>query len=200
MNKNQFLHITNKNVYLTNILLLPIIVLSYLIINDFKSHIHPDERNWFYILPIYLAFFIMITGFIFSSVYHYFYFDKETSFFKQIGKIDYLITAPLIGVITLTYYIIYTIFIFKKDCNSDLENATIPIFYMSLFFSCLGILSYIIKKVRYGRNFKKVKSIEEKLRYLNMHTFFHYTTYTGISLLFLIFYIENKEIYNCLFV
>ena len=189
----------NKNVYYTNLLLIPIIIISFLIINDYENNIHPLKKNILYIFPIYFSFFIFSIGFIFSSIYHYFYFNKDSSIFKQIGKIDYIITAPLIGLITLIYYSIYFTFMQNTSCNNNLERSTKPIFFISVFFSLLGLATYGYKKIIYGRNFKKINNYNDKIRYLNMHTFFHYTIYTGIMLLYLLFYIENMSIYECLF-
>lgn len=190
----------NKNVYYTNLLLIPIIILSFLIIEDYEKNIHPMNKNIWYIFPIYFSMFIFSIGFIFSSIYHYFYFNKDSSIFKQIGKIDYLVTAPLIGLITLTYYAIYFVFMQNSFCNNELEESTKPIFFTSVFFSLLGLTTYFYKKLLYGSNFKKVKDYNDKIKYLNMHTFFHYTIYTGIMLLYLLFYIENTNIYQCLFI
>ena len=191
------LHLLNANVYLTNFLLIPCIVLAFFIhknINTWSSPLDMTKTNiysWIWFVMIIC----LIMTVIFSNIHHMFMFGKN-KFLHLLGSLDYKFSAPFTGLIVLMMNFIY-IYYLNSTCDkphSHLKQLTIPIYVVSLIYSLLGLLSFILKRLFLKRN----HSLYHPL-YITSHTFFHYMSYSGVILLFLLYYVENKEIYLSLF-
>ena len=92
-------------------------------------------------------------------------------------------------------YIIYSYLRGGMDCNvSVLSNE---IFGMAALYLIFTFFYYIIKsKLHMG--YKK-KNVIKKVIFLVGHTFFHYIGHTGITLLILVYLLENKNMFNTYF-
>lgn len=189
--------LTNKNLYWTNILLIPSIIIILLIVLDiynWKDIAFQDKSTYLYIWSGFFVYMIMV--FILSSVFHYTYFI-DSHILKSIGKLD-VYTAPLLFIILLTINIIYVSFI-RSNCNTSRSSKKIdPLYIISSGFSILGSISWITKRILYNGYTKK--GLIHKLKWIQTHSFFHYVTYTGILLFLSLYYIENIKIYKYLFV
>ena len=202
--------ILNSNVFLTNLLLIPLIVLSfYICIDIFSWKIQPKNttvnifRNVY--KCIWVFFFIQFClTLVFSNIYHWNMFTHNI-FWKLIGLVDETITAPLTFVILILLYINYIIFLnyndIKLDTNTDnLKKISVPIYVLSVFFALIGTFSWIIKRFYFNTEYinfnTRVTSTKQKALWTTGHIFFHYTSYTAALLLILLYYIENKNIYK----
>ena len=189
--------LTNKNLYWTNILLIPSIIIILLIVLDiynWKDISFQDKSTYLY---IWSGFFVyMIIVFILSSIFHYTYFI-DSHILKSIGKLD-VYTAPFLFIILLIINIIYVSFI-RSNCNTRYSSKKIdPLYIISSGFSILGSISWITKRILYNGYTKK--GLIYKLKWIQTHSFFHYVTYTGVLLFLSLYYIENIQIYKYLFV
>ena len=191
------IHLLNSNVYLTNFLLIPCIVLAIFIhknINTWSEPLDMKKTNiysWVWFAVIIL---LIITVF-FSNMHHMFMFGKN-KLLHLIGSVDYKFSAPFLGLLVLLMNIIYVLYL-RSACDrphSHLKQLTIPIYAVSLLYALLGLISFVLRSLF----LKKNHSLYHPL-YITSHTFFHYMTYSGLILLFLLYYIENKEIYLSLF-
>jgi hypothetical protein len=210
MNFN-LLTILNANVYLTNILTIPIIILTYLISKDIKDWKRKDKYNettWnlnhFYEYLWDAYFWIVLVAFILSNLYHLNMFNKF-SIWKQIGKLDAQVSAPLTFVIMVFLIIMYYVYLHntntKQSEESDrLKQATIPIYRLGIFFIVIGGISYIVKRSIYKYNYydaiKVLNNPKDQALWTSGHIFFHYMCYTGGLLIVLLYYIDNKNIYR----
>ena len=195
------LNLLNANVYLTNLLLIPSIVFSYLIIDRIHRWQGDVDRTQADIYAnIWLAImWILIVGVILSNIHHLFMFTRNRLLIR-IGNIDSKFTAPLIALLLLTLNVFYIIYL-ASPCNSphgQLKVMTKPIYIVSAVLSIMGVVAFIARKalVRKGT---ALSSLKDKSLYITGHTFFHYTVYTGAMLLFMLYYVENKDIYLSLF-
>lgn len=189
-----YIDLININVYLSNILLIPSIVLIYLIYHNslkFENSIYQQEYSLYW----FIIFIIFSIGFILSSIHHFFMFS-DYSILKKIGKIDSKISAPILSIILIFLNFIYLNFSLS-DCPSSNVYATIPIFIIAVTLLLIGGFVFIIKKIAMKTN--KCITNDNTCCYLSAHTFFHYTAYTGALLTFLLFYNENKNIYKYVF-
>lgn len=189
--------LTNKNLYWTNILLIPSIIIILLIVLDiynWKDIAFQDKSTYLY---IWSGFFVyMIIVFVLSSLYHYTYFI-DSHILKSIGKLDEYL-APFLFIILLVINIIYASFI-RSNCNIRNSSKKIdPLYIISSGFSILGSISWITKRILYNGYTKK--GLIHKLKWIQTHSFFHYVTYTGVLLFLSLYYIENIQIYKYLFV
>jgi len=189
--------ITNRNVYLTNILLLP--ALMYTILGIYDIHNWKDVPNdtklnvylgcW-YILAILIVFVIF-----FSSIFHGFMYSYSKPTLQLMGKVDHKITAPLFSVVVIVLNIIYFWFL-NKPCVHSPDSTVLYI--VMLLFTGFGMLSWVLKRFifypRYNRG-----GFLQKIKYFMAHTFFHYVAYMGVTLLMTLYYIDNQEIYKALF-
>lgn len=209
----KLLEILNANVYLTNILVLPSIILTYLISNDIKSWQRKDkykDTTWSaahvyeYFWDTY--FWITVIAFILSNLYHVHMF-ADFSLLKQIGRLDGIISAPLNFVIMVVLIIMYYVYLHntnKKNTEKDneLKKATVPIFRLGIFFIIIGGISWILKKGYYNYHYydstAALKTAKDQAIWTSGHIFFHYMCYTGGLLIVLLYYIENKDIYMTL--
>ena len=209
--KISLIEILNTNVYLTNIISIPIIILTFLIARDIRHWNRKDTytenrftlRHWYeFLWGIY--FIIVVFGFIFSNIYHLHMFTNNT-FWKWIGIIDENISAPLMAVIMGLLCILYFIYLLntsiKENKNQlDLKKETIPLYAIGMFFLFIGIVSYIVKRQYYSMSYfemaTKMKAIKDFAIWTSAHIFFHYTSYTGGLLIVILYYIENKDIYQ----
>ena len=189
--------LTNKNLYWTNILLIPSIIIILLIVLDiynWKDIAFQDKSTYLY---IWSGFFVyMIIVFVLSSLYHYTYFI-DSHILKSIGKLD-VYTSPFLFIILLVINIIYVSFI-RSNCNIRNSSKKIdPLYIISSGFSILGSIAWITKRILYNGYTKK--GLIHKLKWIQTHSFFHYVTYTGVLLFLSLYYIENIQIYKYLFV
>ena len=196
---NDIVNYTNKNLYWTNILLIPSILVGYYIIHDIYSwdEINQEDKNIYLYSWIFVTLYMFIV-LIFSTLYHYTYFGEKwlNSILKKIGKID-KITAPIFCIILLVLNGAYIYFI-NSNCPHDFIFPKIKLLYIiSFFFSLLGLSSWIIKRIFY-KGYSR-QSIFHKIKWIQTHSFFHYTTYTGVLLFVCLYYLENKDIFNYLF-
>ena len=207
----KLLTILNANVYLTNILTIHIIILTYLITQDISSWKRKDKytsTTWSlnhlyeYLWNVY--FWIVLVAFILSNLYHLNMFTKYT-IWKQLGKLDAQVSAPLTFLIMLFLIIMYYIYLHNTNHSQSkdqtrLKQATIPIYRLGIFFIVVGGLSWIVKKYFY--NYKYFDSIQvltttkDQALWTSGHIFFHYMCYTGGLLIVLLYYIDNKNIYK----
>ena len=135
---------------------------------------------------------------LFSTIYHYNMFSKNNILIK-IGSIDYRFTAPLLFTILVLMNIFYIKFL-NTDCKFNNVKCTrkySDIYYLSLIISIIGTIIFFIKKLLY-RGYSK-RSFLFKVKYLTGHTFFHYVAYTGISFILMLYYIENRNIFDLFF-
>ena len=209
----KLLHILNANVYLTNIITIPIIILTYLITRDIKEWKRKDKYNettWtlnhFYEYLWNAYFWIVLVAFILSNLYHLNMFTKY-SIWKQIGKLDGQVSAPLTFLIMVLLIIMYYVYLHNtnsKQTKEDepLKQATIPIYRLGIFFIVIGGMSYLVKKTIYKYNYYDAMNVLNKAKdqalWTSGHIFFHYTCYTGGLLIVLLYYIDNKNIYRTL--
>tara|TARA_B100001059_G_C17837065_1_gene588970 strand:- start:1420 stop:2091 length:672 start_codon:yes stop_codon:yes gene_type:complete len=209
--KFSLIEILNTNVYLTNIISIPIIILTFLIARDIRDWNRKETytehrftlRHWYeFIWGIY--FIIVVFGFIFSNIYHLNMFTNNT-FWKWIGIIDQKVSAPLMGVIMGLLCILYFIYLLntsikENEYQLDLKKETIPLYAIGMFFLFIGIVSYIVKRQYYSMPYfemaTKMKTVKDYAIWTSAHIFFHYTTYTGALLIVILYYIENKDVYR----
>ena len=126
----------------------------------------------------------------------------NNTFWKWVGDTDANITAPLTGLIMLLLIISYGIFLNNTTEDMDktegmAKRTTIPIYVMGIFYTLIGALVWFIKTLFYPTT-KSILSNKDKAAWTSAHTFFHYTSYTGTLLIILLYYIENKNIYQTL--
>ena len=191
--------LVNRNVFLSNFLLLPAIYYCAMGIHNINGWGLEETRE----LSIWRGFWIfmlilIILVFIFSMLYHGVMFRKNGRFIKLISKIDYLVTAPLMAfscIFLFFNYIIYSYLRGGMDCNvSVLSNE---IFGMAALYLIFTFFYYLIKR-KLHMGYKK-KNILKKVIFLVGHTFFHYIGHTGITLLILVYLLENKNMFNTYF-
>jgi hypothetical protein len=195
--KNAFstaINITNKNVYLTNILLLPALLYSILGIQDIHGWTDvPRDKSFHVYLSLWYALAILIIFvIIFSTIYHGFMYDYSKTTLQLLGKVDHKFTAPLFSLIILLLNFIYFLFLNKPCPRSD---DSLVIYIVALLFNGIGMISWVLKRFVYYPHYQRGKFIQ-KIKYFMAHTFFHYVAYTGVTLLMTLYYIDNKEIYE----
>tara|TARA_B100001758_G_C18416996_1_gene621075 strand:- start:30627 stop:31298 length:672 start_codon:yes stop_codon:yes gene_type:complete len=209
--KLKILDILNANVYLTNILTIPIIVLTYLIKNDIQNWKRKAEytNNSWNLSHLYeylwvTYFWITVIAFILSNMYHLNMFSKF-SIWKQIGILDVKFSAPLSFIIMVLLIIMYYIYLHntsEKETNEqkNLKKATVPIYRLGIFFIIIGLIAFISKLFVYKHNYYDasilLNTTRDQALWTSGHIFFHYMCYTGGLLIVLLYYIENKDIYR----
>lgn len=213
--KLKILDILNANVYLTNIISIPIIILIYLIVQDIKQWKTKDKDResdtklhythlYEYLWNIYL--WTSIIAFILSNMYHLNMFSNN-QILKQIAILDDKISAPFTGFIMLLLIILYYIYLHntsgkETEEQEQLKKATVPIYYIGIFFIIVGGIAFISKALFYRHNyynaFDVLKTVKDQAIWTSGHIFFHYMCYTGGLLIVLLYYIENKQIYQTL--
>ena len=205
----KILDIINSNVYITNLLLIPCIIFSILIHNNISTWTQPLNMNTvdlYSLLWLFITILLIIVV-VFSNIFHMYMFTNN-KFMKKIGEVDKKYSAPFLGIVVLILNIIYILYRVSpcQKKNSHLKQITIPIFIISFLYSLSGVISFIVnnnmfllKNILLATNNRYISSHSLNCMRLASHTFFHYMTYSGMILLFLLFYIENKEIYLSLF-
>ena len=185
--------IINLNTYTTNLLLLPSMIISFIIYYRSLSIVDDSKysslyHNFWLICGIYI--FIVV---VMSTIYH-------STMYSDIGKlmvskID-LITAPIFGLILLFLVFIYSKFLLNKCLSVDKKYPVL--FIVSIFYLLSGISLYAVKKYYYPDGWSQ-KTQLKKFIYLELHTMFHYITYTGVLLMFILFLYEYEMIYSSIF-
>ena len=119
--------------------------------------------------------------------------------FSELGKLIYtkidLITAPIFGVII--FYLIFIYSRFLLDTCYPIEEKYPGLFIVALLYIVSGMTLYAVKRYHYSG--WSQKTLHKKLVFLELHTMFHYITYTGILLLFVVFLYEHRMIRDALF-
>tara|TARA_E500000178_G_C16952653_1_gene722045 strand:- start:1002 stop:1436 length:435 start_codon:yes stop_codon:yes gene_type:complete len=127
------------------------------------------------------------------------------SIWKEIGKFDALISAPLTFVIMVLLIIMYYVYLHNTNDSQSkdqaiLKQATIPIYRLGIFFIVIGAISWIVKHFFYNYNYSDattaLKTAKDQALWTSGHIFFHYMCYTGGLLIVLLYHIENKDIYK----
>lgn len=194
--------ILNANVYGTNLLLVPGLIFSiYILIdlNHLKKENTVDETKLFnYSLIWYFLTVLFSLTIIFSTIHHYNMFGKNNILIK-IGSIDYRITAPLLFTILVIMNFYYMKFLFS-DCkfnNANKYSKYLNIYFLSLIISVFGSIIFFVERLLFKGYTRR--SFLFKVNFLAGHTFFHYIAYTGISFILLLYYIENRSIFDLYF-
>ncbi len=207
----KLLTILNANVYLTNILTIPTLVLTYLITRDISSWKRKDKykTTTFSLNHLYEYlwngyFWIVLIALILSNLYHLNMFTKY-SIWKEIGKLDAQVSAPLTFIIMVLLIIMYYAYIHNTSDSQTkeqkrLKQATIPIYRLGIFFIAIGGISWLVKRYIYNYNYldavNTLTNTKDQAIWTSGHIFFHYMCYTGGLLIVLLYYIENKNIYK----
>lgn len=184
--------IINLNTYATNLLLVPSFIISLIIYYRSRSLVEHSRysqlyHNFWLICGIYILI-VMIM----STIYH-------STMYSDIGKslltkID-LITAPIFGLIIIFLVIIYSKFLLNKCLSIDKKYPIL--FLVSILYLFSGMFLYAVKKYYYSG--WSQKTLLKKIVYLELHTMFHYITYTGVLLMFILFLYEYEMIYTSIF-
>lgn len=208
----KIINIVNSNVYGTNLLLIPGMIISLLTVMDIniwskndKNLDNEEDQNKIMIYKIIwysLAFVFFITIF-FSTIYHFSMFGNN-NILRKLGSIDYKYTAPFLGFILFILnisYIIYLLFDCRNDDFPEIKFKYKSIYLISLLCTLVGSFTFIIKKYFGYRGYTSFRSntFIHKIKYIASHTFFHYIGYTGISILMILYYLENNNIFNYYF-
>ena len=195
----EIINYTNKNLYWSNILLIPCILIGFFIIDDINhwSGINDTHKKIYLVswigITVYMCFVLL-----FSTLYHYTFFGIKwiDSTIKKIGQLD-KITAKIFFILLIALNIIYISFI-NSQCLHDKKYEKITLIYIiSCFFSILGVISWLLKQFFYKGY--TTRGLMYKLKWIQTHSFFHYVTYTGVTLFFILYYFENKNIYDYIF-
>ena len=184
--------IINLNTYATNLLLFTSLIISFIIYYRSLSLVDDSKYSSLYhtfwlVCGIYI-FIVMIM----STLYH-------STMYSDIGKlmiskID-LITAPIFGLIILYLFVIYSTFLLNKCSTIDKKQPVL--FIVSILYLLSGIILFYVKRYYYSDWTHKTQT--KKFVYLELHTMFHYITYTGVLLMFILFLFEYDIIYTSLF-
>jgi len=194
------IELMNANVYLTNIMLLPCILFIVLIIRNiqkWKNNSGLVIQQFYFLCFWYCYLFVFIVGIVLSCLYHYYMFEERPVIHK-IAKLDPHFSAPLLCIFGGVLFILYYLYL-QHPCSNiipSIKRITVPIYYIALIFSTLGVLSYVARKKWYP---EWNENNYFKCRFLCMHIFFHYMTYTGSILLLLLYYIEIRPIFKAFF-
>jgi len=188
--------ITNRNVYLTNILLLP--ALMYVILGIYDIHnwkdIPKDKKLSIYLSLWYILGILILFVIFFSSIFHGFMYEYTRPRLQLLGKVDHKLTAPLFSIVVVALNFIY-FFYLNKNCNNSMDLQVV--YVVTLLFTGVGMFSWLLKRFVFYPRFQRGKFLQ-KIKYFMSHTFFHYVAYTGVTLLMTLYYIDNKEIYKAL--
>ena len=189
----------NANVWLTNILLIPSIILSFInFISINKWKFEDKIKNYYkYIYKFcwLLLSIMLLIIFIFSVLNHRYMFTKTKYKLQKIGKID-LITAPL-GLILLLFMIYYYHHISEKENSCILNNSLniYDIYLVGVLFIFIGIIIFIIKELFITHKYHIKQQLIYNIKYTTGHTIFHYILYTGILMMVIIYSINLKPIF-----
>lgn len=207
------LDILNTNVYLTNIISIPVIILIYYIVQDintWKSKDNDNDNNlhythlYEYLWKFYLL--LSVIAFILSNMYHLNMFSNNT-FLKKIAILDSIFSAPLTFIIMILLIILYYIYLHNTSGKEtqeqeQLKKASVPIYRIGIFFIMVGCIVFLLKAKIYQHNYydalDTLKTVKDQAIWTSGHIFFHYMCYTGGLLIVLLYYIENKQIYQTL--
>ena len=179
MMKNIFsraVNITNRNVYLTNILLLPALIYTILGIYDIHNWRDiPRDKNFSTYLSLWYVLALLISlVIIFSTIFHVFMYSNTKPTLQLLGKVDHKLTAPLFSLVILILNYIYFLFLNKPCPNTSPTVDSLVLYIVTCLFTGFGMISWILK-----------------------HYIFH-PRYNRGTLLMTIYYIDNKEIYKSL--
>ena len=189
-------NIVNRNVFLTNLLLLPAIYYCIMgIVHIHNWEIEPSTSLYVYLSIWYFMALLLIFVSLFSIIYHGTMFSATKPKLQKLGKVDYLFTAPLLGIIIIALSIIYFIFL---DIKCPGTQYHINVFSVATGYTIVGLIIFLLKK--YFIRGYSTKDFVKKIKYLLSHTFFHYIAYTGVTLLILTFFLDNRDIYNTFFI
>ena len=174
-------------------MLIPSIILIFIIIfNIQKLDIYIYKCKIIYLIFWIYILLSFIIGLIISTLYHLYLFS-DNMILQKIGKLDPLLTAPIIGINIILLSLIY--FLYLLDDNLLINKNNI-IFILLLIFNIIGLCVHKIRKILLPiRN-----TLNEKIIYTIFHICFHYTVYTGILLLIILYYLNYKNIYNSIFI
>jgi len=189
-------NIVNRNVFLTNLLLLPAIyycIMGIIHIHNWK--IESSTSLYVYLSSWYFMALLLIFVSFFSILYHGTMFSETKPKLQKLGKVDYLFTAPLLGVILIALSIIYFVFLDIKCAGTGYH---VNVFAVATGYTIVGLIVFLLKKY-FTRGYSR-RDFIKKIKYLLSHTFFHYIAYTGITLLILTFFLDNRDIYNTFFI
>ena len=204
------LELINVNVYTTNILLFLPITFIYLIIKKIEKwkEINLVIQQFYFLCFWYGLLILFIIGTILSCIYHYYMFQNTPKIHK-IAMLDVNASAPALSIICLILFILY--YLYLNDPNTknvpSIKYVTTPIFFIALGCSTIGMLSWLIKYYcipkahLYLLNYDNIYNSSEYdiMCGLCIHIFFHYMSYTGITLLLLLYYIEIHPIFKAFF-
>ena len=184
----------NRNVYLTNILLIPSAITSFVIYDDSKkmkgNTLNEEIYTYFWLfLSIYI---LLVIGA--SNFHHLFMFSDVRLRLPKAYRLD-TITAPIFGLIMSALSLFYGKFLFTK-CK-DVDNKYPTLYYTAISFMTLGSTVFLLKRL-FMKGFRE-KGLMYKIKYLESHTFFHYISYTGVMMMLFLFMFENELIFKTLF-
>ena len=201
----QAIDVVNRNVWATNILLIPALIYNIMIIRDINTweidasstgRFLGSKPKFYESLWWCLAVLIVIV-IVFSTLWHVFMFfsDSSVPFLKKMGALDYKFVAPLFTFVTILLNIIYIVFLNSKNTHTYDHSI---LYIVAAIFQIIGFTTYILKHFVYYPTYNR-RGFLKKIKWAHAHTFFHYISYTGVSLLLSVFYLDNKEIFNTYF-
>jgi len=194
MSVSKIIRYLNRNVYLTNILLLPSAITSFVIYDDSKkmSKNTIEESLYTYFWLFLSLYTILVIGA--SNIHHMIMFTEKRLQLPRTYRVD-TITAPIFGLIMVCLSLLYGKFLNMKCSESEKKYPIM--YYSSLGFMIVGLLVFILKRI-FMKGFRK-KGLMYKITYLESHTFFHYISYTGVMMMLYLFMFENELIFKTLF-
>ena len=139
-------------------------------------------------------------------MYHLNMFSNNT-FLKKIAILDSIFSAPLTFIIMILLIILYYIYLHNTSGKEtqeqeQLKKASVPIYRIGIFFIMVGCIVFLLKAKIYQHNYydalDTLKTVKDQAIWTSGHIFFHYMCYTGGLLIVLLYYIENKQIYQTL--
>lgn len=197
MIKNQIIDLLNINVYGTNLLLLPALVYTIMIIKDINKWNNETTRFSYYLMVWWFLLILLSSTIFFSTLWHVFMFQSDLKFglIKKISSIDYKYIAPLFTFLIFVLNLLYVYFLSYNEESVDSPQKTNILYYLSLFFQIIGLITFISKNFYFYPNYNR-KDFLKKIKWAYSHTFFHYISYTGVSLFLAVLYLNNKNLYN----
>ena len=131
-------------------------------------------------------------------LYHGTMYERGSPILQIIAKIDYLVTAPLMSLVLVVLWVTYIVFVRKRlKMNCPINDISLEVFGAASLYLVFTFFYYLIKKYRH-KGYKN-KDVLKKVIYLVGHTFFHYIGHTGITLLALVYLLDNRNIYEAFF-